>query len=62
MNRYKSAYELDLDGLDLELCLDMDSNQPNYDGNRRSDTDQPETAGQEVNGRLWFAVSRNSAA
>ena len=37
MPHYKNAYELGLDGLDLELCLDTDSNQVDYDGSRRSD-------------------------
>jgi hypothetical protein len=40
MNRYKSAYELGLDPLDLQLCLEMESNQHDYDGNRQND-DEP---------------------
>jgi hypothetical protein len=34
-SHYKSAYELGLDPLDLQLCLDTDMNQSNYDGSRQ---------------------------
>ena len=37
MLNYKSAYELDLDEINLPLCLDMEYNQPNYDGDRQPD-------------------------
>ena len=43
MCRYKSAYDLGLlDPLDLQLCLDTDMNQADYDGSRRTDADEHE--------------------
>ena len=44
MWRYKSAYELGLDALDLELCLDTDYNQADYDGSRGIDEEETEEA------------------
>jgi len=35
MQGYKTAYELYLDSVDLQLCLDTDYNQPDYDGSRQ---------------------------
>jgi hypothetical protein len=34
---YKTAYELELDALDLQLCLDTDDNQHDYEGSRKTD-------------------------
>lgn len=42
MAHYKSAYELGLDALDLDLCLDMENNQADYDGSRQPDSEPPE--------------------
>jgi hypothetical protein len=41
---YKSAYELGLDALDLQLCHDTDYNQPNYVGSRSIDDEQDDKA------------------
>ena len=48
MARYKTAYELEgLDALDLQLCLDTDNNQPDYDGGRTIDDEPDEKSGSE---------------
>ena len=36
MPRYKTAYELGLDALDLKLCLEMEMEQADYDGSRQT--------------------------
>jgi hypothetical protein len=44
MSRHKTAYELGLDALDLQLCLDTDDNQADYNGSRRTDEHEREAA------------------
>ncbi len=45
MAYYKSAYELGLDPLDLQLCLDTDMNQADYDGSRQTHDGEPNVDG-----------------